>query len=38
MAELSAKGRLHTAKASDPAADKLARRWGESIGLAAAVG
>ena len=38
MAELSAKGAVAHGQSQRPAADKLARRWGESIVLAAAVG
>jgi hypothetical protein len=38
MAELSAKGAVAHGQSQRPAADELARRWGESIGLAAAVG
>ena len=38
MVELSAKGAVAHGQSQRPAADKLARRWGESIALAAAVG
>ena len=38
MAELSAKGEVAHGQPQRPAADDMARRWGESIGLAAAVG
>ena len=38
MAELSAKGEVAHGQQQRPAADDMARRWGESIGLAVAVG
>jgi signal transduction histidine kinase len=38
MAELSAKGAVAQVRRQRPASDELARRWGASIGLAAAVG
>jgi len=38
MAELSAKGAVAHGQRQRPAADDLARRWGASVGLAAAVG
>ena len=38
MAELSAKGAVAHGQRQRPAANDLARRWGESIGLAVAIG